>query len=55
MSQTKRFLGYSQYEQERFTYKYSEGFEDDCDNVDKFTDEYRGNFTDSKALLHILC
>jgi hypothetical protein len=48
VTEEQNYLGDSQYERERFTDRYSEDFEDDYDNVDRFTDDnaYRENFTD---------
>jgi len=42
----ENYLGDSQYEEERFTDKYSEYFEDDENKADRFTDDYHENFTD---------
>jgi hypothetical protein len=45
-AEEQNYQGDSQYERERFTDRYSEDLRDDYDNVDRFTDDYRENFTD---------
>ena len=42
----ENYQGDRQYEQERFTDKYSEYFEDDENKAERFTDDYHENFTD---------
>ena len=42
----ENYLGDSQFEEERFTDRYSEYFEDDENKDERFTDDYHENFTD---------